>query len=95
MPLHPRITKVVVTGSFQVVLDFADGSRGVVDLAPLIGGRGGVFQLLQDPAYFATVAVDPDAGTIVWPNGVDLDPDMLYEAAQGAPVGGPRGDGEV
>ncbi len=93
MPLHPRITKVVVTGPFQVVLDFTDGSRGIADLAPLIGGRGGVFGPLQDQTYFATVAVDPDAGTLVWPNGVDLDPDMLYEAAHGLPVGGPPNSG--
>ena len=95
MSLHPRITKVVVTGPFQVALDFTDGSRGLADLAPLIRGRGGVFELLQDAAYFGTVAVDPDAGTLVWPNGVDLDPDMLYELAHGSPVGGPRGRGGV
>jgi hypothetical protein len=34
--------------------------------------------------FYAQVAVDADAGTIFWPNGVDLDPDMLYDAAHGA-----------
>jgi hypothetical protein len=57
-----------------------DATRGVADLSPWIAGRGGVFQPLQDPDYFARVAVDTEAGTLVWPNGVDLDPDMLYEA---------------
>ena len=76
----PRITKVEVLGSFRVALDFTDATRGVADLSPWIAGRGGVFQPLQDPDYFARVAVDTEAGTLVWPNGVDLDPDMLYEA---------------
>jgi hypothetical protein len=31
-----------------------------------------------------------EAGTLVWPNGVDLDPDMLYETAHVTPVGGTR-----
>ena len=80
--MHPRITAVTVTGPFRVHLRFADGSEGVVDLASRIQGRGGVFAALQDPSYFARVAVDAEAGTIVWPNGVDLDPDVLYEDAR-------------
>jgi hypothetical protein len=53
-----------------------------VDLTSWIGGRSGVFAALQDPAFFARVSVDREAGTIVWPNGVDLDADMLFDAAQ-------------
>jgi hypothetical protein len=40
---------------------------------------------LQDPDYFAQVRVDPELGTVVWPNGYDLDPDVLhgdFEAVQ-------------
>lgn len=77
----PRVSKVQVLGSFRLALDFTDGTRGAVDLAPWIAGRGGVFQPLQDPDFFARVSVDREAGTLVWPNGADLDPDMLYEAA--------------
>lgn len=80
-PVHPRVTAVEVRAPFVVALWFTDGSEGVVDLAPWIRGRQGVFTELQDPAYFAKVMVDREAGTIVWPNGVDLDPDMLFEAA--------------
>jgi hypothetical protein len=83
--MKPRIVGVRVTGPFQLALDFMDGSTGSVDLRSWIGGRGGVFAPLQDQAYFARVTVDRDAGTIVWPNGADLDPDMLYEAAHGSP----------
>ena len=81
MVLHPRITTAQVETGFRVRLGFTDGAEAVVDLAPLVEGRDGVFAPLQDPAYFALVSVDAEAGTIVWPNGVDLDPDVLYEAA--------------
>lgn len=79
--MRPRIIGVRVTGPFQVALEFTDGTAGSVDLRTWIGGRGGVFAPLQNQAIFAQVTVDPEAGTLVWPNGVDLDPDMLYEAA--------------
>jgi len=88
--MHPRITDVVVSAPFQVALAFTDGSHGMVDLSPWIDGKRGVFAALQDPAFFAQVRVDAEAGTIVWPNGADLDPDVLYEAAHGAEAGSRR-----
>lgn len=79
--MNPRITDVYVHGPYVLELSFTDGSRGMVDLAPVIRERKGVFAALQNPSFFAQVFVDHEAGTIVWPNGADLDPDVLYEAA--------------
>jgi hypothetical protein len=79
--MQARITAVHVVGPFQLELTFADQSVGTVDLLPWIGGRGGVFAPLQAPEYFAKVTLDAAGGTVVWPNGVDLDPQMLYAAA--------------
>ena len=41
---------------------------------------------LEDVAYFKQVQIDPEAGTIVWPNGVDFCPDVLYSLATGRPI---------
>jgi hypothetical protein len=49
-------------------------------------GRQGVFVPLQDVAFFRPVTVDPEARTLVWPNGVDLDPDVLYSEVTGKPL---------
>ena len=84
MTLNPRIRKVVVERPYTVVLTFDDGTVGRADLSFWIVGRNGVFAALQDPEFFARVSVDSDAGTIVWPNGADLDPDVLYEVAHAA-----------
>lgn len=65
-------------------LRFEDGVEGTIDLAPHLGFEG-MFAPLRDPAYFAQVQVDSDLGTVVWPNGVDLDPDVLYSRVTGKP----------
>jgi hypothetical protein len=37
-----------------------------------------MFEPLRDLDEFRKVAVDRELGTIVWPNGADLDPDVLH-----------------
>jgi hypothetical protein len=74
------ITQVEVVGEYRLRLTFADGTVGEVDFT----GRqwSGALVPLCDPAYFARVAVDPEAGTITWPNGIDLAPEPLYAEAR-------------
>jgi hypothetical protein len=80
-----EIREVQHLGDFRLRLTFADGLVTEVDLtARLAGDVGPVFEQLKDPAFFAMVTLDPELGTIVWPNGADLAPDALHAAA--APV---------
>jgi len=53
-----------------------------VDVSGLVPFEG-VFALLRDPVRFAEVRVLPDLGTVGWPNGADLDPDVLYAKITG------------
>ena len=46
----------------------------------------GVFEPLLDDCFFRRVRVSADLGTIVWPNGADLCPDVLYSVASGQPI---------
>jgi hypothetical protein len=73
------VTGVEVIGDHRLRLTFDDGTVGAVDFT----GREwrGVFEPLRDPDYFARVAVDPEGGTIAWPNGVDMAPEPLYAEA--------------
>jgi hypothetical protein len=79
MPLHPRVAAVTVIRNFLLRIEFRDGTAGTLDLARLVKSSGGVFEPLHDPSAFAAVRIDHEAGTIVWPNGADIDPDVLYE----------------
>ena len=51
----------------------ADGTVGDVDFSS--DCWTGVLEPLSDPAYFAEAAVDPEAGTVVRPGGIDLAPE--------------------
>lgn len=74
-----RIQSVVPLEDFNVTLTFTDGTERVVDLAPYLNGP--VFEpLKRDPETFRSVRVDDELGTIVWPNGADICPDVLYES---------------
>ena len=72
-----RVQDVKVLEGLNVLLEFTDGSTKQVNLQPYL--RGPVFEpLRRDPEMFRAVRVDEEAGTIVWPNGADIDPDVLY-----------------
>ena len=68
----------------RLYLLFEDGVEGVVSLTELVDFTG-VFTPLRQPDYFAQVRVDPELGTICWPNGADIDPDVLYSQVTGEP----------
>jgi hypothetical protein len=72
-----RIRSVTPLAGFVVHLEFTDGTAKDVDLEKYL--RGPIFELLRtDPARFREVSIEPGAGTISWPNGADIDPDVLY-----------------
>lgn len=83
-----RITKAEPLGGFAIRLTFTDGVVRELDLEPML--REGVLASLQDPAMFAQVTIDPVAGTVSWPNGIDLDPDVLHGDHEPAAGSGPR-----
>jgi hypothetical protein len=56
---------------------FADGVGRDVRYAPG-EAHGSLIRPLDDPEYFAKVGVDTEAGTVVWPNGLDLAPEVLH-----------------
>ena len=84
--MFPRIVGVRHLHDYVLHLMFANGEGADLDLAERVLGRGGVFTPLEEVSFFAQVAVDPEVHTLVWPNGVDLDPDVLYSEATGTPL---------
>jgi hypothetical protein len=81
------IVEVKPLDGHRLFLRFEDGVEGEVDVAKMICFEG-VFAPLTDHAEFMKVRVNEDTGTVCWPNGADLDPDVLYSNVTGEPIPG-------
>ena len=79
------IVEVKPLAGHRVYLKFEDGVEGELDLAELVIFDG-VFESLKDPEQFKQVYVHSELGTICWPCGADIDPDVLYSRLSGKPI---------
>lgn len=71
------ITSVEPKERYKLLLEFNTGERKLVDIEHFL--RGPIFRpVREDLDFFCLVEVDDELGTIVWPNGADIDPDVLY-----------------
>lgn len=70
-----RVTEVEPLGGFVLRLRFNDDSERVLDFEDELWGP--VFEPLKaDPDLFRSVTIE--GPTIAWPNGADIDPDVLH-----------------
>jgi len=76
------ITSVEPLDGYRLHLCFEDGVEGQIDLSAILHFAG-VFAPLREHHFFTQVQVNPDLGTICWPNGADVDPDVLYSLVTG------------
>jgi Protein of unknown function (DUF2442) len=75
-----RIVAVKPLEGFVLELSFSNGETRTVNVDSFL--HGPVFERLRtDPAMFRAVRVDATLGTILWPTGADLCPDVLYAVA--------------
>jgi hypothetical protein len=86
MTFLPSVIHAEYRGGFRIHLTFNDLTERTVDFRPWL--EGPVFEPLKDPAYFREFFVD--GGTVAWPNGADIAPETLYEAAASPRTRGKR-----
>jgi hypothetical protein len=80
--IAPPVSSVTALDPYVVRVVFADGEVRDVDIEPLLDGP--IFQALRQVELFRSVQVDEHNESIVWPNGADLDPDVIYGSAEPA-----------
>lgn len=75
------IKKIVEIEDYTVTCLFNTGEVRTIDLTEVVHKyqriNDGLISKLSDKAYFKTVTLD-SYGTLLWENGVDFDPDNLY-----------------
>ncbi|MGH3026144.1 MAG: DUF2442 domain-containing protein [Gaiellaceae bacterium] len=81
-----RVLDVQPLDNYRLRVSFNDGTVREVDFASQLRDADGTLaQPLRDPAYFRRVRVDEESRTIVWPNGLDADPEVLHGDYEPAP----------
>jgi hypothetical protein len=70
-----RVHAVELIEGFKVRLAFDNGVQREIDLEPYL--RGPIFEAVRNNTNLFR-AVRVAGGTIVWDNGADIDPDVLY-----------------
>jgi hypothetical protein len=67
------VTAVTPLDGYTVRVCFSDGLVKEIDLAPYL--RGPIFAAVREPALFRQVQIAD--GAISWPNGADIDTQVL------------------
>ena len=71
------VTEFEIVGDYRLRIKFDDGSERVIDFEPVLYGP--LFRALRDLDLFNQVRLNTDIGTLVWPNGADIDPTVLHD----------------
>jgi hypothetical protein len=78
LPRLFQVTAVRATGLTSVHVTFDDGLSGEIDLDRHLPWQGIFAELKANPALFAQVFVDPESKVVAWPNGADMDSEVLH-----------------
>ena len=78
MSYLPQVVEARYISEFIVSTRFDDGTEKHIDVSRWF--KGPVFEPLKDPKFFKKFFIE--AGTLAWPNGVDIAPEALYAARE-------------
>jgi Protein of unknown function (DUF2442) len=72
-----RVTAFEIVGPYNLRVSFDDQTKQTIDFRPVLAGE--LYAPLRDLNLFNQVKLDPEAHTLVWPNGADFDPATLHD----------------
>ncbi|MFL6211910.1 MAG: DUF2442 domain-containing protein [Pyrinomonadaceae bacterium] len=72
-----RVTAFEIVGPYSLRVRFDDQTEQTIDFRPILADE--LYGPLRDLGLFKQVKIDPEAHTLVWPNGADFDPATLHD----------------
>ena len=76
--MYLSVNKVKPLNDYKLELTFENNEIKIFDVRPYLDT--GLFKKLKNENFFKLVKISYD--TIEWPNGIDLDPEVLYEKSK-------------
>lgn len=73
--MYPSVIKVVAKDNYQVYVEFDNDECGILNMEPYL--NFGIFNKIKDLNLFLKARISFD--TIEWGDGIDLDPQFVYE----------------
>jgi len=72
------VVKVEARPGYLLYLEFENGERRIFDMSPYMDKKP--FVELKGSPRFAMASID--YGTVVWPGGIDIAPETLYDRSR-------------
>lgn len=72
-----RVTSFEIIDNYTIRLTFDDQSERVIDFEPILSGP--VFGPLKERELFRQATINENFGTLEWPNGADIAPNVLHD----------------
>ncbi|MEI2368014.1 DUF2442 domain-containing protein [Niallia circulans] len=77
-----RIKSLFATSTFKLILEFDNQEYRILDIRQFLkNDKGKLAEVRDDIDMFRTAMVDNIAGTVAWENGVDFQPEHLFQAS--------------
>ncbi len=83
--MYYNVVEAKYIGEYKLEVLFEDGKKGNVNFQNFIK-RGKVFSHLSNIKYLKKFYINKELGTICWPDGLDIAPEVLYSEATGEPL---------
>jgi hypothetical protein len=71
------VTGFELVKDYKIRVEFDDETEQLINFEPILIGP--LFGSLKEKSLFNQVQLNSDLGTLVWPNGADIDPTVLHD----------------